>query len=115
MKKSLSFGSIGIKEIIEQFKFLWLLLIFYNFIFSESGNLLAFGYRLPEKSYAIFRLPPPALSAKTPQHRRQDPYTKVFKSNNLNRARKVVSSSSQNTKSRRVPENFRRDKKEIGN
>jgi hypothetical protein len=82
-------------------------------LFPESGNLLAFGYRLPEKSYAIFRLPPPAHSARPPQHRRQDPYTKVLNSNNLNRARKVVASSVQNIKSRRFPQNFRRDKKEI--
>ena len=34
-------------------------------------------------------------------------------SNNLNRARKVVASSSQNIKSKRIPQNFRRDKKEI--
>jgi hypothetical protein len=32
--------------------------------FSEFGNVLAFGYRLPQKSYAIFRLPaPPANPA----------------------------------------------------
>jgi hypothetical protein len=33
-------------------------------LFSEFGNVLAFGYRLPQKSYAIFRLPaPPANPA----------------------------------------------------
>ena len=33
----------------------------FYFVFLDSGNLLAFGYRLPEKSYAIFRLPPPGI------------------------------------------------------
>ena len=40
------------EKILKKAQFLFLL-------FLDSGNLLAFGYRLPEKSYAIFRLPPP--------------------------------------------------------
>jgi len=35
--------------------------LYFLLLFLDSGNLLAFGYRLPEKSYAIFRLPPPGI------------------------------------------------------
>ncbi len=73
---------------------------FFLLFFLDSGNLLAFGYRLPEKSYAIFRLPPPANSARSAKE--QGP-SKTRVSNNLNRARKMAS----------FDPLYRRDKKEI--
>jgi hypothetical protein len=74
------------------------------FFFLDSGNLLAFGYRLPEKSYAIFRLPPPANSARSAKE--VGPSKTRVSSNlnlNLNRARKMAS----------FDPLYRRDKKEI--
>ena len=77
--------------------------------FVDSGNLLAFGYRLPEKSYAIFRLPPPANAAGffkevVPSKTRvSNNNNGLSLSLNLNRARKMATFDQQ----------YIRDKKEI--